>query len=528
MSIVITSTTDKKEYKSKSIINIGTNPKCDFVLKLPYDLLFSIQYNSENNIFQLTNNFKNSNILYKGDVLQKAFIEKGICRIAFKDSDEFVEIFVSDDCGMVVISEEDLKALYGEGALSEVKIKVEKAREPIEHARIALIKQISYPISELKSKIKANMRTSIILHIGLYFSSLLCSFALSNYLMGLTIQESARNLYLSTNIQIWIVYSFIVFGIGLMLKQGIYLSLCEKSISSSMPVSKIAKHFMMISSIIFVLGIYAVNLVYYGAISEYFEFALFISLFFLGVFAALSVACGYFKSNSLLYGVMLNKYEFREDFEAVIKAYRIWIERYINCLTSAKIDGIKDKLFSHQIWGGIEVLIGILTAPFLAYGVSNTLAMCFPEAANWVRISGLRFSPIFLILATFLIIFAFFSFVNAFVADKKLQASKVIKLDGFSDYRHHGVSIYGLEGAKKLEEDKKLFLIIGCSIVFIEFMMNVSYFMTEIGGEIQGIFLSVVSALVPTALLIAETMILAVTKFDIHNCEELISKLDKE
>ena len=61
-----------------------------------------------------------------------------------------------------------------------------------------------------------------------------------------------------------------------------------------------------------------------------------------------------------------------------------------------------------------EIFLGILTAPFLAYGVSNTLAMCFPEAAGWIRISGLRISPVFLVLATFMIIFAFFAFVNAF------------------------------------------------------------------------------------------------------------------
>ena len=528
MSIKITSTDDRREYKNKNIINIGTNPKCEFVVNLPYDLLFSVQYNSEKNIFQVTNNFKNSNILYKGEVLQKVVVEKGICRITFKDTEEFIEIKASKDDGQIRISEEDLKALYGEDALSEVKVKIEKAREPIEKARIAIIKQISYPVSELKSKIRANARTSAIMHIGLYFSALLSSFALGNYLMGLTIQESSRNLYLSTNIQIWIVYSFIVLGIGLMLKQGIYLGIIEKTMNNSTSTSKIAKHFMVIASSIFIIGIYTVNLIYFNTISEYFGFALFVTLFFTGVFTVLAIACGYFKANSSTYGLLLNKYEFREDFEAVIKAYRIWIERYANCLTSAKIEGIKDKLLSHQIWSWVEVLIGILTAPFLAYGVSNTLAMCFPEAANWIRISGFRFSPIFLILATFLIIFAFFSFVNAFIAEKKLRASQVIKLDGFSDFRHHGVSIYGLEGAKKLENDRKLFLIIGCSIVFIEFMMNVSYFMTEMGEELQGIFLSFVAALVPTALLIAETFILAVTRFDIHNCDELLSKLDKE
>ena len=528
MSIVITSTEDKQEFKNKTIINIGTNSKCDFVVNLPYDLLFSVQYQKDKNCFQVTNNFKNQNILFKGDILQKAVFNDGICRITFKNSDEFVEIKAEEKDGKVTLSEEELRDLYGEDALADVKVKIQKAREPIEKARIAIIKQIAYPITELKSKLKSNWRTTVVLHIALYFSALLSSFALANYLMGLTVQESARHIYLSTNIQAWIAYSFVVFAICMMLKQGVYLLCFEKTHNNTPDASKIAKHFMLWISSIFILAIYAVNITYFSAINEFFGLALFITFFFTGIMTTIAIACGYFKANGAAYGVLLHKYEFREDFEAVLKAYRIWIERYANCLTSSKINTIKDRLFSLQVWAGVEVLVGILTAPFLAYGVSNTLAMCFPEAAGWIRISGLRFSPIFLVLATFLIIFAFFAFVNAFVAGKKIQASQVIKQDGFSDYRHHGVSIYGIEGAKKLESEQKLFFTIACSIVFIEFMMNVSYFMTEIGGEIKGIFLSFISALVPTALLIAETLMLSSTKFDIHACDELLAKLDKE
>ena len=52
--------------------------------------------------------------------------------------------------------------------------------------------------------------------------------------------------------------------------------------------------------------------------------------------------------------------------------------------------------------------------------------------------------------------------------------------------------------------------------------------MTEIGGDLQGILLSLVAALVPTALLIAETVMLSQTRFEINSCDELISKLDKD
>jgi hypothetical protein len=175
----------------------------------------------------------------------------------------------------------------------------------------------------------------------------------------------------------------------------------------------------------------------------------------------------------------------------------------------------------------IELLFGIITAPFLAYGVSNTLAMCFPEAAGWLRIGGLRFSPIFLVLASFMIIFAFFSFVQGFVTKKKIKASDIIKLDGFNNYFQHGTDIYGLEGIKQLGSEKQRFFMIGIAIIFIEFTMNISYFMGEIGGNLSGIFLSAVAALVPTALLIAETIMLSSSRFEIYVLDELLSKIDR-
>ena len=532
MGIIVKSSKTEQDYKNKTLITVGTNPKCDFVLNLDYDVLLTIQYND--GICQIINNFKSPNILFKGEMLTKTFVDK-VCVLTLQNSSEYLEISIKkdlpDDINFAVaadVSQIELEALYGDDEFSDIKIKVEKARGAVERARTAIIKQISYPIAELKSKIKANLRTTIFLHVGLYVASLFSSFAIANYMMGLTVQESTRNVYLATNIQAWVAYSFVVFAIGLLLKQGVFLMLNEKQVKSVSPNAKLAKHFMLWISTLFILGIYATNLTYFSIISQFKGMAMFITFFFTGILSALAIGCGFFKASSAAYSALLSRYEFREDFEAVIKAYRVWIERYINNLPKVKINSIKDRLFMCQLKTLGEAIIGILTAPFLAYGVSNTLAMCFPEAAGWTRISGLRFSPIFLVLATFLIIFAFFAFVNAFTAIRKVRASNVIKQDGFSDYRQHGATIYGLEGAKKLESDIRLFFGIACSIVFIEFMMNVSYFLGETGGNAKGVFLSFVAALVPTALLIAETFMLASTRFDVYACDELLAKLDKE
>ena len=179
-----------------------------------------------------------------------------------------------------------------------------------------------------------------------------------------------------------------------------------------------------------------------------------------------------------------------------------------------------------QIKSAGEILLGIITAPFLAYGVSNTLAMCFPEAAGWIRISGLRFSPIFLVLASVMIIFAFFAFVNAFTSNRKIQASNVLKKDGFSNYLQHGVEIYGLEGIKRFNKEMIQSFIIGGSIIFIEFSMNISYFMQELGNDLWGMMISFLGALVPTAILIAETYMLSSTKFEISACDDLMAKIN--
>ena len=539
MTIIVATSTQEKVFQNKDVINVGTNPGCDIVLKLEYDVLLTIQYDLSEGKCVIMNTFHSDRVLFKGKPIKK--VEVGsVCKLMLAGTDEFVSVKIIADApvqhqaktvssiSQEDFTEEDLKGLYGKDVNTVTKVKIEKQKEDLEVERVAIIKQVAFTINDLKSKISTNNKTSIFLHIAMFLSAVICAFGVSNYLMGLTIQESANYLHLPTNIKVWIIYSIIIYGICLLLKQGVYLYLqsnVQKEMSKS---SKLAQSFMLIFSLIFVLGIYVVNLVYYMNLNDFMTFAIFISFFFSGIMSVLAISCAYFKCNASEWAASLNKYEYREDFENVIKSYRQWIERYINSLSNTKIQYIKDRMFNLQLKSIGEIIIGILTAPFLAYGVSNTLAMCFPEAAGWVRISGLRISPVFLTLATFLIIFAFFSFVNAFLCTKKIQGSQVIKQDGFSDYQHHGVTIYGLEGVRKLNSEKNRSLAIACAIIFIEFAMNISYFMTEIGGDLQGMFLSLVAALVPTALLIAETLMLSQTKFDIYACDELLSKVDKD
>ncbi|MCQ2753694.1 MAG: hypothetical protein MJ231_01450 [bacterium] len=393
----------------------------------------------------------------------------------------------------------------------------------IEEERTSIIKQVGFAINDIKHRINLNKNASVFVHIAMIVSSIVVAFGLSNFLTGLKIEDSQNIINLPMNIKLLAMFAILVYGLSLLLKQGVFNFYQNKTKSSV--AAENAQKLLITSGAIFFSAIYVINLIYYLSVNP--AFAILISLFFVGMSVILSCAAGYFKFNGHAMLYELDKNEYREDLEKVVHKYRDWIENYVNNISENKIKNIKEKLFNLQLKSIGEIILGVLTAPFLAYGVSNTLASCFPEAAGWIRISGLRFSPIFLVLATLMIVFAFFSFVNAFWITRKKQASDVIKNDGFSDIYVHGLNIFGIQAIRKLDVEKNRSLIIGCAIIAIEFTMNTSYFLTEIGGDLAGILLSIISATVPTALLLAETYMLSSTKFDTYVLEDLLAKRDK-
>ncbi len=532
MAFTIITKYGEKTFAGKELVNISSKEGYDYCANFGFDFMLTIQYNKETNTCTILNPYNSQNFLFKGQTLPQSLEIEKICKLMIKNSDDFITIKLVDAPIITKIAEEnfteeDLKDLYGGDIKASAKLKLEKRKSEIEQARVGIVKQVSYKINDLKHKISMNSKAGIILHIALFVASFILGFAISNYFTGLPLKDAGNIIHMPINLKLALIYTIIVYGVGLSLKQGIFLLLQNKMDNSSTP-NTIAEKFMIVTSGLFFAAVYIINVLYYMTPDSMPFFAILMPLFSTGTCVALSMACGYFKSNNIESSKELDKYEYRVDFEQVMKEYRQWIEHFVNNLSNTKIRNIKDKLFMLQLKSIGEIVLGILTAPFLAYGVSNTLAMCFPEAAGWIRISGLRLSPVFLVLATFLIIFAFFAFVNAFLCNKKIQSSNVIKNDGFTNYIQHGVDIFGLEGIRKLNVEMRRSFIIGLCIIFIEFSMNISYFMQEIGGDLGGLFLSAVAALVPTALLIAETYMLSQTKFEMYASEELIAKLDRD
>ena len=519
-----------KEFDNQDIILIGNSSECDFIIPemLPTENLKMVYAEKYNN-YVLMNISQTRDIHYNDKVFSKVLVNQQF-RITTPKLTQPLEIKVqTEDLNQIASNNQEMPMQNNNFRPNLQTTKIPQGKDSfdsdIEKQRIAIIKEIGFKLLELKANIKSAGITNFVLNVAMIILSVVSSFAITNFLLGFKIDNSSSVLNLTTNIGFLICVTAIVVAICLILKQGIY-SLLDFNQHKRLGDSDIAQKAIIGISGLFLFIVYVMNLFYYKSIPGFLAASIFISLLFVGALATVTVGSGYLKFQIKNYKQHLQACEYREDFENVMKSYRGVISTYVNKMSQNKINSVKSNLVNNQMKMVLESFIGLLTAPFLAYGVSNTLASCFPEAANWVRISGLRFSPIFLVLASFLIIFAFFSFVRAFTIGKQIKASEIIKFDGFHDYASHGVTVLGLDSMRSLEREKNVVMFIACFIILIEFTMNVSYFITEIGGDIQGMFLSFVTALVPTALLIAETHMLSATMFKINNYSELLETLD--
>lgn len=530
MKVVIKYGNSYKEFKEQATITIGNNNNCDFVIsEFSENEILKLVYAEKYNNYVLMNTSQSREILCNNKVFSKILVTPKFVISSPKISSTIeVAVIVTANVNSQVQNKNNIvqnNITTATKQAVQTQISDDIFDNDIEKNRIAIIKEIGFKILELKNNLKSTTITSFVLNTAIVILSVISSFGITNFLLGFKIDNTSSVLNLTTNFGFLICISVIVSAICLILKQGVY-SLLDFNQNKKFGDSSLAQKFIIGISSLFLFIVYAMNLFYYKEIPGFLAASLFISLLFVGALATVTVGSGYFKFQEKNYKQQLTNCEYRPDFESVMKSYRALISKYINKLSPNKINTVRSNLVNNQLKMVLEVFIGILTAPFLAYGVSNTLASCFPEAANWVRISGLRFSPIFLVLATFLIVFAFFSFVRAFTIGKQIKGSEIIKFDGFHDYNSHGVTVLGLDSMRSLEREKKVVMFIACFIILIEFTMNVSYFITEIGGDIQGMFLSFVTALVPTALLIAETHMLSATMYKINNYNEVLAALD--
>ncbi len=555
MRVTITSQNNEKIFNDSSVINIGTAPNCHFRLNLPFDLIISLQ-KAENGKWQIINTFKSDKILFRGQPIGKAIEIGSLCKLMISDTDEFVSIKITEagtnprvvtgslelanrknaeklkqaevkkTMKMIEdeeLNEQDIEMLYGKGVGAQTKIKIDRKKLDIERRRAIVTKEIAYKSNYLRQKLAQNDILLTILNILVAFIPIAMGFILKDIIRIQIGFNSFQN-----KVVFLIVIAMII--ITMLLKQGQFMLLQNKGKRNVTQSSLLIQRLCMLTSggifiAIIVFSMAELTTHTYGMPLLLPQMLLLTSFLciFLGIFA------GFTKNISTESGEELDSYESREDFQAIVKDYQQWIQLFVNNITKKKLKDISNKIFNLEIKAGLEYAVGIITAPFLAYGVSQTLAECFPEAAGWIRLAeGFKFSPIFLALAMFMIIFAFHCFATSFATTKRVNASNVIKQDGFSDYNVHGVILHGVESSKNLKKEAKKFFIIALCVVFIEVSMNASYFIGVMGGDVGGMVLSFIAALLPTAILIMETTMLGNTKYEIIIREELLDKVDKD
>ena len=130
---------------------------------------------------------------------------------------------------------------------------------------------------------------------------------------------------------------------------------------------EISEKLMIVLPLIFYIAIYLINVAYYISPKFMSAFAIAISAFYTGTAMLLSLGCGYFKNANTNLKKELDKYEYREDFEHVIRAYQGWITDFVNSLSQTKIEDINNRKIKLEMKSFIELFFGIITAPFLAY-----------------------------------------------------------------------------------------------------------------------------------------------------------------
>ena len=251
MSVTITSKNQEKTFREKDFIIIGSNSDCDFQINTGFDFILTVQYDDRQKKCTVTNNFENSNILFKGEPFKGRLVLTKFCKLQISGSDEFISIKINSDETVGNIAQKDLtqteiKELYGNDINTDVKLKLEKRKSDLEQGRIAIAKQIAFAINDIKKRLSLNFKASIVLNTALIISTIVMTFGITNYLLGLPISDTVAFMNMPVNIKMLALFSVLTYAVSLSLKQGIFLYLQNRDVAKPLTGAKFAQNFLII------------------------------------------------------------------------------------------------------------------------------------------------------------------------------------------------------------------------------------------------------------------------------------------
>lgn len=163
MAFTIVTKYGEKTFADKELVNISSKEGADITLNLGFDFLLTVQFDPRANKCSILNQFNNTRFLFKGKPLPAKLDIDRVCKIMVDGSDEFISIkvigeTVNREISQENITENDIKAIYGNDINAAAKLMIEKRKSEIEQARVAIIKDIGAPINSLKQKLSMNSK----------------------------------------------------------------------------------------------------------------------------------------------------------------------------------------------------------------------------------------------------------------------------------------------------------------------------------------------------------------------------------
>ena len=262
MSFSIITRTFEQTFKDKKLVNISSQNGYDCVFNFGFDFLLTVKYDEISGKCVLINKSDSQNLLFKGQPLGSELVIEKMCKIMVKNSDDYIIIRVNHGQTLQQIRtpEPDFQknSVSPDAAGDSMRTQLEQIKSKIEKARVSIVKQTAYSINDIKHKLSMNSKAGIILHIGLFIASVVLAFGVCNYFTGFPLKEAGNMIQMPVNIKFLIAFSVVLYGIGLLLKQGMFL-LLQNKIKKSNTANSISEKTLIVLSALFYSGVYIIN-----------------------------------------------------------------------------------------------------------------------------------------------------------------------------------------------------------------------------------------------------------------------------
>lgn len=292
MKIIIKYLDKIQEFENQNTIVIGNNDSCNFFIEeLKEETTLKLIYTQKYNNYVLVNSNNDKEILLNNKSFSKVLVPQNFS-LSSPTLHDNIEVSIELP---KTSSQKSTRATTRTKTAQTLQttsnnIKEDVFNSPVETNRIAIIKEIGYKLVELKNLIRSANITSVVLHIAMVILSIVSAFGVTNFLLGLKVDNSSAVLNLTTNVGFLICISAIVIAISMILKQGVY-ALLDFNQTKRLGDSDIAQKLIIFTGIIFMFIIYVINLFYYKTIPGFLAASFFISLLFVGALTAVATAC---------------------------------------------------------------------------------------------------------------------------------------------------------------------------------------------------------------------------------------------